>query len=164
MEPYRNIDAAFRIFFHCQLQNPRQISALDLRRRHLCHRDCCTILLQLYPIKRKFVSCGFHLTINLSQQLRSLVQSRHIGGAALQHQAVLQSIFQRKCHSQLHLFQTRPLQVNGSPHRNGQIRFFQPLRLERSVPSPTDPLWGRGRVATAIQASPQLSDPTDSPL
>lgn len=45
-----------------------------------------------------------------------------------------------------------------------RFRFFQPLRLERSVPSPTDPLWGRGRVATAIQASPQLSDPTDSPL
>lgn len=45
-----------------------------------------------------------------------------------------------------------------------RFRFFQPLRLERSVPAPTDPLWGRGRVATAVQASPQLSDPTDSPL
>lgn len=45
-----------------------------------------------------------------------------------------------------------------------RFRFFQPLRLERSVPAPTDPLWGRGRVATAVQASPQISDPTDSPL
>lgn len=29
-----------------------------------------------------------------------------------------------------------------------RFRFFQPLRLERSVPVPLGPPWGRGRVAT----------------
>lgn len=28
-----------------------------------------------------------------------------------------------------------------------RFRFFQPLRLERSVPAPIGPPWGRGRVA-----------------
>lgn len=33
-----------------------------------------------------------------------------------------------------------------------RFRFFQPLRLERSVPAPTGPPWGRSRVATRVEA------------
>lgn len=38
-----------------------------------------------------------------------------------------------------------------------RFRFFQPLRLERSVTAPKGPPWGRGRVATRLQDSPQIS-------
>lgn len=45
-----------------------------------------------------------------------------------------------------------------------RFRFFQPLRLERSVAVPTGPLWRRGRVATRVQASPHISGPAYVPL